>query len=42
MSGPLTSLEHETDWHDTGALVTKSYYVLAPKKLAKLADAAPG
>jgi hypothetical protein len=34
-------LDARTDWYDTGALITKSYCVLAPQKLAKLVDAAP-
>jgi hypothetical protein len=33
------TLDAGSDWHDVGALLTKSYCVLAPKKLASLIDA---
>lgn len=31
-------LDHETDWDEVGELVTESYCLLAPKKLAALVD----
>jgi hypothetical protein len=32
------ALDDRTDWHEVGALVTHSYRVLAPRKLAELVD----
>jgi hypothetical protein len=34
-------IDARTDWYEVGALLTRSYCVLAPKKLAALVDAAP-
>jgi hypothetical protein len=34
-------LDDRADWHEVAALVTRSYCVLAPKKLAELVDPVP-
>jgi hypothetical protein len=34
------ALDPATDWYEVGALLTRSYCILAPKKLAALVDAA--
>jgi hypothetical protein len=34
-------IDERTDWYEVGALLMRSYCVLAPKKLAELVDAAP-
>ncbi|MER7893174.1 MmcQ/YjbR family DNA-binding protein [Micromonospora sp. NPDC048909] len=35
-------LDDETDWAEVGELLTESYLVLAPKRLAALVDGPPG
>ncbi|WBB68557.1 MmcQ/YjbR family DNA-binding protein [Micromonospora sp. WMMD812] len=35
-------LDDKTDWAEVGELLTESYLVLAPKKLAALVDGPPG
>jgi hypothetical protein len=35
------ALDDRTDWYEVAALVTRSYCVLAPKKLAELVDVTP-
>jgi hypothetical protein len=35
-------LDDGSDWYDVAALVTRSYCVLAPRKLAALVDVSPG